>query len=197
MVPALSMEEMLEEILRKYEYGEQRIVGIMLARYDVSLVQNVISECYRYWHKYTGRDFDIFWPGYGAYIPMDHKNESIQILNFFKNNDRVYFDLDAFVSFKKIIKKEYLIPYSDHFEILLVNYRDGKLHFNEYIKVNLEKNINLYNESIRDIIEFIIDESRALPSVVELNKKIKTKKIWESIKDIKTSDVVSLASALL
>ena len=76
----------------------------MLARYDVSLVENVIVECYQYWYYNSGCEFDVFWPGYGKYLSPDIKSDDKKILDFRGNSNRIYFDIDAFIRSKRVIK---------------------------------------------------------------------------------------------
>jgi hypothetical protein len=197
MVPALSIKELQEEVNKKYQFGERRIIGIMLARYDVSLIKNVISECYEYWHRNSGKEFDVFWAGYGKYISPDDQSDSKVILEFHGNNTRVYFDLDEFITFKNEFKRKKSIIYKDKFEILLVNYYDGNIHFDEHIRIDLEKNLDENYASIREIMEFITDECKTEYNVTTLGRKMKCKDVWEHIKGIKISDLINVAIGLI
>ncbi len=61
--------------------------------------------------------------------------------------------------------------YKDKFELLLVNYYDGKLHYNENIRIDLEKNIDENYTNIRTLIEFITEECKSEYNVGYLGKK--------------------------
>lgn len=193
MVTALSLEELDSKISEKYDFDERRIVGIMLARYDISLVKNVIVECYQYWNRNSGREFDVFWPGYGEYLSPDMQSDDKKILDFKGNSNRIYFDMDAFIRSKRAINTSKRIVYRDKFELLLVNYHDGHLHYNENIRIDLEKNLDEYYGSIRTLMELITEECSSEYDVISLHRKIKKESLVNSIKGIKVSDFVSTA----
>ncbi|GEM_PF-6597845 len=48
MIRALSLGELENKISEIYDFDEKRIIGIMLARYDISVVKKVIGESYYY-----------------------------------------------------------------------------------------------------------------------------------------------------
>ena len=95
MIPSLSFEELNRRLSEKYEHGERRIVGLMLARYDIPVINEIISSCYQYWHKNSGRDFDLFWAGYGEYFRPDADSPTQYHVDFRGNDTNVFFDLDA------------------------------------------------------------------------------------------------------
>jgi hypothetical protein len=193
MIPALSFDELNRRLREKYEIGERRIVGLMLARYDISLIKEVVSECYLYWHKNSGREFDVFWAGYGEYICPDMQSATKKILDFRGNDTRVYFDLDAFISCKNAINYNKKLIYRDKFELVLLNYYDGFLHFDEHIRIDLEKNLDDHYGSIREMLEYITDECRSEYDVIALNRKLTANRFWDTVKGVKFSDVVSTA----
>ena len=53
MVHALDVKELNIAVSDRYDRSEKRIVGIMLARYDLPLTQTIIDSCYLYWHYNT------------------------------------------------------------------------------------------------------------------------------------------------
>ena len=74
MVPALSLKLLKNRVKEKYESDEKRIVGIMLARYELSKTQRLIKENYGYWHNNTGKGFDIFWAEVAFSVGAKSKN---------------------------------------------------------------------------------------------------------------------------
>lgn len=60
MVSALNKDEIERKIKDRYELGEKRIVGIMLARYQIDVIKKIVDENYLYWNSNTGKAFDIF-----------------------------------------------------------------------------------------------------------------------------------------
>lgn len=196
LIPALSIKELGRKVSEKYATEEKHIVGIMFARYGIKNIQEIISDCYLYWHLNSGADFDIFWAGYGEYLPPSQESETKTILNFSGNKTRVYFDLEAFITFKGITKKMNIIKYQDQFELVLLNVRKGKLCFEENIRINFEENIQNGYSNLRTIMEYIIEECREVDDLKDFHRKMKVKKLWEMIKGVKVSDIVSTAIGL-
>ena len=60
MEEALSLQKLNQKVSYKYDYDEKRIVGIVLARYDLPLTQSIVDSCYLYWHYNTGKAIDFF-----------------------------------------------------------------------------------------------------------------------------------------
>ena len=50
MVEALSLNELQNKIRERYDHDEQRVVGIMLARYDIGITTEIVDQCYQYWN---------------------------------------------------------------------------------------------------------------------------------------------------
>lgn len=197
MIPALSLSELDKKINEIYDFGEKRIIGIMLARYNISLVKHIVNDCYGYWHGNSEKGFDIFWPGYGEYLPPDMECGGRKILDFEENENRVYFDLNKFISSKKEISSFGKIKYKDKFEILLVNYYDGHIHYDRYIRIDLEKNLDNNYASIREFIEFITEQCRSINDIDSLRRKIISKDIKKQIKGINFSKAISTTNKVI
>lgn len=140
MKEALTLERLNKRVSEKYEHGEKRIVGILLARYNLSLTQSIVDSCYFYWHDNTGKALDIFRAGYGAFLSPNEQSHTKIILKFQGNDIRIYYDQRAFITIKNELNQHFRISYQDSLQLILVNYRNGKLIFNESIKIDLEKN---------------------------------------------------------
>ncbi|WP_026881737.1 hypothetical protein [Clostridium akagii] len=197
MIPALSLLELDTKINEIYDFGERRIVGIIFARYNISLVKNVIDECYQYWNRNSEKGFDILWPGYGEYLPIDMESDDKKILEFSGNINRVYFDLDKFISSKKEMNLMKKVTYHDKFELLLANYHDGHIYYNENIRIDLEKNLDNHYASIRTIMEFITEESRSRSDVGSLRRKMIKEDAIKEIKGIKFSKIISTTNKII
>ncbi|MEG0864853.1 MAG: hypothetical protein RSD32_08595 [Oscillospiraceae bacterium] len=194
---ALTLDTLQERVSNKYDYDEKRIVGLMLARYDISLTQNIINDCYQYWHYNTGRTLDIFWAGYGAYLCPSDQTKSKIIMSYPGNNDRAYFDLQAFIGIKNALNDELKRKYKDHIQLVLINFEHGKLHFDNALQIDLEQNIDENYSTIREIVEWITNETRSSHDVVSLVKKLKTKNLLDKIKGISITDTVNIALGVL
>lgn len=191
MVEALTLEKLLQEVERRYDRDEQRVVGIMMARYDVRVTQEVVEQCYQYWNINSRKFFDIYWAGYGEYLCVDDQSPTKMILKYGGNLHRAYFDLEAFIDIKEKFNECFNSTYEDKIQLILVNYRDGRLHFNESLKIDLEENLDANYAKIREIMEFVTNECRMAHEVAAIAKKIKLGKLKTVIKGITVSDVIS------
>lgn len=196
MVDALNLDSLMTKVKHRYAHNEQRVVGIMLARYDIKPTQELIEQSYQYWHINSKKYFDIFWAGYGEYLCPSDQSFTKQILKFPNNKNRVYFDLEAFIEIKDEFSDCYGIQYEDKIQLILVNYRNGELHFNESIKIDLEESLDLHYAQIRRIMEFITKECKYEHEVAPIAIKMKDDHIWHFIKGITFSDVISKAISI-
>lgn len=193
MEEALSLKRLKERVNTKYEKDEQRVVGIMLARYDLNITRALVNECYQYWHKNTGNEFDIFWIGYGAYLPEDEESDTKIIMDFRGNVDRAYYDLDAFIDAKRELTRVLDYSYNDCIQLLLVNYYNGKLHFKESFQIDLEQNLDENMASIRKVIEWLTEECCREGNVQNVLHKLRMKGMIEKIKGISINEVFDKA----
>ena len=195
METAINMDILFKKVNETYDHEERRIVGIMMARYNINGTKQIINECYNYCYSNTEKFLDIYWAGYGAYLPESEQSTTKTILSFNGNMNRLYFDLEAFISIKNEMNKLYNRKYRDHIELILVNYYDGKLHFDESFKIDLEKNLDENYIKIREIIEDITEWSKSEHDVLNLIKKLKTTEFFDYVKSIKVTDAINIALA--
>ena len=196
MVEALTLKELENKIQNRYDYDEQRIVGIMLARYDIGITKEIIEQCYQYWHLNSRKYFDVFWAGYGAYLSPVEESSTKMILRYQGNKNRVYFDLEAFIEIKDQFNDTFKSSYKDCLQFILVNYRDGKLHYDESLKIDLEENLDSNFAKIREIMEFISTECRSAHQVSAIAKKLKLEHFKDKIKGITINDIISTGIGL-
>ncbi len=195
MVEALSLNELRNKIQELYDHDEQRIVGIMLARYDIGITKEIVDQCYQYWNLNSKKYLDVFWAGYGAYLSPSDESATKTILKFNGNEKRAYFDLEAFIEIKDQFNSVFKSPYRDRLQLILVNYRDGKLHFNESLKIDLEENLDSNYAKIRDIMEFVTMECRSAHQVSYIAKKLTFEHFKDIIKGVTLSDIVSTVNS--
>lgn len=201
MVPALDMIELNNRVSHKYNKYEQRIVGIMLARYDLPLTQSIIDSCYLYWNDNTNETLDIFWAGYGEYLCPDDASSNKIILKFEGNKTHVYYDRKAFINIKNKFNAIFKKPYQDRIQLILVNYRNGKLQFDESIKFDLEDNWDPNLATIRELMEFITNECAHTNTIENLAHKLRSERLKDyvkkQIKGITFSDIISAATGII
>ena len=80
MVKALTLAKLRKQASKRYDYDERRVVGIMMARYDLGVTKEIVEQSYQYWHHNTRKYFDVFWAGYGAYLCPNDESPTKTIL---------------------------------------------------------------------------------------------------------------------
>lgn len=189
MVEALTIERLKKEVEGgRYEHDERRIVGIMLARYEIPEVREIINSSYNYWDENSQRDFDVFWAGYGAYLYPDEVSKGKIILDFPDNRKRVYYDQKAFVTIKNECNRIFKKKYKDYMQMVLLNYHDGRLWFEESLCMDLKND----KESIYEIMEWLIEECSTKSCVEEIKLSYGLKKIKDIVKKITLSDAIAV-----
>ena len=88
MVEALSLIKLQNRVRERYDYDEQRVVGIILARYDIRITKEIVDQCYQYWNLNSRKYFDVFWAGYGAYLSPSEESATKTILKYRGNEKR-------------------------------------------------------------------------------------------------------------
>lgn len=195
MVEALTLAKLHEQVRERYDYDERRVVGIMMARYDLGSTKEIVEQNYLYWHHNTRRHFDIFWAGYGAYLADESPTKTV--LRFPGNEKRVYFDLDAFIEIKDQLNVNFRLPYEDKIQLILVNYHDGQVWFEESLKICLEENLDTDYAKIREIMEFVSNECRLECEITPIARKLKSARFKNIFKGITLSDAIGTAIGIM
>jgi len=190
MIKALSLADIDEKMRKRHEYGEQCIVGIMLARYSIHSVQTLIDENYIYWDTTTDRDFDVFWCGYGEYAVPEGM---IEVRGM---NHSAYFDTRKFVECTQVLDGRVRGEYNDNIQLILVNYREGHLRYNESVRINLEKNFGDDPASIRRYMQWLLNKCKAEHDVASLLIGLGKQTISEKLHDITLSDLIGAVSGI-
>ena len=190
MIPALDATQMQNKAIELYS-GEQRVVGIMLARYTMSLVKGIVDSEYFYWHHNSGKKFSIFWAGYGEYVYSNFDSTQTP-LNCSENTTGVYFDLDAFIKCKDSLKTLKGFHYNDEPALVLLQFDRTQFDFNKYIRIDLEKNKDEGNRFIRNIMELITEECKFKHSLEDVSRSIKRWSLFNNLKGIEASDAISV-----
>lgn len=194
MIPALTISK-LENTVKKNNNQQESIIGIMMGRYNIQHIQQAIDESYTYWHLNSGNSFDIYWAGYGKWWGERSSNQFIlSCANF---ADGVYFDLNAFVTFKKYFCNSNKIKYRDTFQLVLCNVRDGIIKYDEHIVIDLEENLNNSTAKLRDIMENVIELCKKESDVSDIKNKMKAQSFWENVRGISFSDILSLTTTAI
>lgn len=131
MIPACNYNEIRKELQCRHDFGESCIVGIMFARYEIKLAQEIINECYQFWDSWSGKTFDMFWVGYGGYCPVDPSETHKILMSFPGNHTNNFFDLREFNDTVRFFSRQtdQKWMYSDKLQLMLINYSHSKLSF--------------------------------------------------------------------
>lgn len=185
MIPAYTLDEIKESCQHRYEYGEKRIVGIMIARYTIS--QEIIKQQYSFWYYWTGKAVDFYWLGYGAYIFPERTGQ--YLVGDFGDEVNVYFDTKVFVAGIQELEIEAGLKYNDSIGILLCNFYDGHLHINESAYIDLMYLIS--QDKLREFTNHLIKECKKSHDVADIIFWLRTKRASYKLLDIKPSTFVN------
>jgi len=191
MIKALSLHDIFCNVANRYEKDEQRIIGIMLARYNIQAVKEMIDECFLYWDYNTGEFLDIFWCGYGEYAIPNGNN----IIPVPGGDHPAYFDICEFIRSKDQLNNLVKGRYNDNIQLILINYYNHRLYYDESVRIDVEKS-NTTNTDIREFMEWLINECRGVSNVQELIIHLNTRKAITKLKGASISDVISAATGI-
>lgn len=186
MLSALTLKDIESIVKRRYDHGEKRIVGIMLARYDIKAVQHIMDESLLYWDYKTNRAFDIFWCAYGEYA-VPKGTIAVKGIDHF-----AHFDISKFISCVKELDDLVAGSYNDHIQLLLVNYYDGRLHYNESVRIDLEKNFGVDSSDAREYMNWLLTKCESQNDIKSLLLRLGAEEIKLRLKGITPSDIIEM-----
>ena len=195
MVEALTLEKLKKKAKEMQENGESKgVIGIMLARYDIPFVREMIDQNYSFWHKNTGKKLFVFWAGYGAYLDPSKQNDYKKILNFNHNRHNAYYDEDAFITIKNELKYHLPGRFKDRMQLFLLDFHSGEVQFNKnIIQIDFKSDENL----IRDTMELITDICSSATDISTLSQKRAWKNIHDFVSEITLFDIAKGLSIIL
>lgn len=190
MLEALSLRDIIKNVQYRHEYDERCIVGIMLARYNIRVVQNLIDESYLYWDTTTDRAFDVYWCGYGEYaVP-----EGMMAVKGISHD--AYFDLKKFCQCVDELDAKVHGEYNDNIQLILVNWYNGRLHFDESARINLEENFGADSSAARSYMHWLLKQCKSGHDVASLLKKNTVHEIRDRIRGLTVSDAINTACSI-
>lgn len=136
----------------KEKYGTQeKVIGIMIARYSLEEVKHIVEENYNYWNHLSGKEFDVFWIGYESIdFPAYSDWKKVRGINSLFYSDKI-------LSFEvKKLRKEKFIDYRDGgCTLILVKYNGNELDFSDYLikdllEIRTRANLRKYMDSVID-----------------------------------------------
>lgn len=139
MIEALTYEEMLRDINKNMDkYGiKSDTIGILLARPDLETGKSILNSL-PYFHFRTGKTINFYLPGYGAYwndyYPDEKQVVMIDGVNWCFSNQ-------MFANFLDDLEKYANWNYSGESELLLLEYNDGVLSYENVMRFYLDNMI--------------------------------------------------------
>ena len=107
-----------------------------------------------------------------------------------------YFDTRKFVECTSVLDGCVRGKYNDNIQLILVNYREGHLRYNESVRINLEKNFGDDPASIRRYMQWLLNECKAKHDIASLLIDLGKQTIREKLRDITVSDLIGTASGV-
>lgn len=173
MQPALSIEYFLDDMRQRY-FGN-RVVLVMFARYGITQINEFLNESLEYLDLNSGDTIDIFLPGYGKYkYHEDVLEDGEEKVKLSCNKLGWSFSLKKFIEFCTVIQKASTWKYRDEFQLVIFNFSNGKIAFDNYISINIEKLIKKgYINSPRELLEIIVQICKSgVTDIIELSDRL-------------------------
>lgn len=135
MLPAGSYSEMLEELRRRYK--KRKAIGVLLSRSSTNFFKEEIEDHIDYYHERAGKKMDFYFPGYGAYWPESEYKDQKEVC---KVEDTIWlYSNKAFVEFIYNLEKNSSYRFSGESELILIDFVEGELDFNNIMILQLDK----------------------------------------------------------
>ncbi|WP_407855590.1 hypothetical protein [Enterococcus hailinensis] len=135
------------------------IFGIIFAR-PTSLNKKFIQDNYYYWNVFSGNNFDVFWPGYGAYYNAeDVQKMSLIALKVDGLKTDLQFHTESFIQTEREIK-DYnpKFKFDDTYPLLvLLEYKNGNVDYGSSLFIQLVDNKEQIETSIYKTMKEIIE----------------------------------------
>lgn len=132
MLEAVTYQGMLRDISNN-EVREDTI-GILITRPDLEVGKNILGSL-NYYHHATGDNINFYLPGYGAYWYGTYSDG--QVVTKIDGAEWSYSD-KMFVGFIKDLEKYSTWKYLGESELLMLEYKDGRLSFDGMVRFYLD-----------------------------------------------------------
>lgn len=132
MIEAITYQKMLNDI-NSNEVKEDTI-GILITRPDLEVGKSILNSLNYYHHK-SRNYINFFLPGYGAYWHDTYRDG--QVVTKIDGTEWSYSD-EMFVSFINDLEKYSKWKYSGESELLLLEYNDGTLSYDNMMQFYLD-----------------------------------------------------------
>jgi hypothetical protein len=128
MINAISLEQMVENI--KDNGKTQRAFAILIGNPNCEFVKNNIISRINEYHHMSNHGIDFYFPGYGAYWYGDIPDQE----NVCRvDNVDWSFSSEKFCNFIEELERQSKWEYSGETELIILNYKDGKIDYSEVL----------------------------------------------------------------
>lgn len=132
MFEVITYQNMLKDI--NSNQVTEDIVGILITRPDLEVGMSILNSL-NYYHHLSGHNTNFFLPGYGAYWYGTYTDG--QVVTKINGTDWYYSD-QMFVNFINDLENFSKWKYSGESELLMLEYRDGILSFDNMMQFYLD-----------------------------------------------------------
>lgn len=132
MLEAITYQDMLRDIA--YNRIKEDIIGILFTRPDLDVGKSILNSL-NYYHHLSGYNTNFYLPGYGAY--WYGKYPDGQVVTRINGTEWSFSD-KMFVDFVNDFEKYSRWEYSGESELLMVEYKDGRLFYDRVIQFYLD-----------------------------------------------------------
>lgn len=178
MLCAYTKTRLEKNVRERFEQGQSAIVMIMMARYSIDMVKQMLKENYDYWSISAGKILDIYLAGYGAYLPSDKNCKDNQAVE----GTDLYFSNKAFKTFKDMLYSDMGLQYDDRIEIFLVDYHSDRLHYNDALRIDVGESVDENQDNLRKLIAFLINACGKYSDIESLKKAYRLNKARKKVK---------------
>lgn len=132
MLEAITYQDMLKDIA--YNRIREDTIGILFTRPDLDVGKSILNSL-NYYHHLSSYNTNFYLPGYGAYWHESYPDSRVvtQI-----DNVEWSFSDKMFIDFVNDFEKYSKWKYSGESELLMVEYKDGRLFYDHVIQFYLD-----------------------------------------------------------
>lgn len=136
MIEAITYENLIENLIKKYGTESKCVIGILLGNSNSPFMREGILSRIDYYHHRSGNNIDFYFPGYGAYWYNECGKQ--EIVCSIENVDWL-FSSKLYSDFIEKIENQSKWKYSGETELLLLTFSNGELNFKEVMIFWLDK----------------------------------------------------------
>ncbi len=177
----------------RYHEKAKRIIVIVLARFDLEEVKNIIKKHYDYWNELTSENLDFFWLGYDTDFMTAESRDADKdtIIKHILFNNRSY------IRDVKRLKKLTGIDIKDEIGLLLLDVDNGSVKYEKRLYLRIERLIHKEADTnLKTFFSYLIIACSGNACIEEVRKKLKIMHFVLSTKELSISDILDVAVSL-